>query len=77
MSREYEKPKLIFQELRCETMLCSCSIKNTTFNEKQQCGYEPEDMGFKIFAKEWADCATDRYTDFYCYHNGMISLFGS
>ncbi len=77
MERKYEKPRIIFQELQYETNLCSCTIQNPTLNVLSQCGYEPEELGFKIFAKEWVDCDTSNGSEFYCYHSGMMILFGS
>lgn len=77
LKKRYQKPDLICQELRPETLLCACSILNPDFNESQQCSYTPKDLGFPIFAQSWTDCAIDDPADFYCYHNGTAQLFGS
>ena len=80
--KKYIKPNVICQELHPETLLCTgpCAIRNGSFNEAQQCGYAPPDLGFRIFAQTWVDCDLpydNGMTDMYCYHNGVINLFGS
>jgi len=78
MKKLYSKPEVVCQELHPETMLCSaCKYKNPTYNESQQCSYEPPDLGFKIFAVTWLDCTDENPLDHYCYHNGVGALFGS
>lgn len=77
VERRYEKPTIIYQELQCEAVLCSCDVQNVNFNTVTQCGYEPEGLGFKIFAQTWVDCDTADGSEFYCYHSGVVNLFGS
>lgn len=78
MKKQYVKPALLCEELRPEELLCACSVTNPTFNEAQQCGYEPDGLGFSLFAQSWASCAMDNTgMSYYCYHNGLVLLFGS
>ena len=79
MKKKYIKPNVICQELHPESLLCAsaCAIRNDQFNETQQCGYAPPDLGFRIFAQSWVDCDYADSTNLYCYHNGTINLFGS
>lgn len=78
MKKTYEKPALLCEELCPETMLCACDIENPNLNEEWQCGYEPDDLGFKIFAESWTDCAfKQNVDDWYCFHGPVVNLFGS
>ncbi len=77
MKKHYTKPDLICQELRPETLLCACKYENPTYNEAQQCGYDMEDLGFKIFAQTWIDCDLQDPTSQYCYQISAGLIFGS
>ncbi len=88
MKKEYQKPALFCEELRPETMLCGCKLRNPEFNEVQMCGYTLDDgslppnlsgLGLKIFAHEWASCYGSELVemDDYCYHAGPQNVFSS
>lgn len=76
MKKNYEKPTLICEDLKPESLLCACSFNNPNLSEAMQCGFEPDGLGFRIFAQAWADCMLED-TSIYCYQNGTINLFGS
>ena len=73
--KKYNKPRLLCQEIHPETLLCSCTYRNGTYNEASQCGYDAVDMGFRVFAQSWLDC--EWLSDQYCYQNGIAMIFGS
>ena len=75
--QHYVKPALICQELHPETLLCACAYRNPSFNEAAQCGYEAQDLGFRIFAQSWADCAWSDPFNQYCYQTSTGMIFGS
>ena len=77
MKKKYIKPRLLCQELRPETLLCSCTYQNPTYNHLSQCGYDAEDMGFRIFAQGWVDCEWDDMSGQYCYQVNASMIFGS
>lgn len=78
MKKCYMKPEVICQELNPEAMCNSaCKFQNPTYNETMQCSYTEPDMGFTIFALTWLDCTDENPLDYYCYHNGSGTIFGS
>ncbi len=80
MKKNYEKPMLLCEDIAPETLLCGCKIKNPTLNEEWHCGYEPDGLGFPVFAELWDDCflTPDEVPVLdLCYHTGTTNLFGS
>ena len=88
MKKEYQKPALFCEELRSETMLCGCMLRNPEYNEVQMCGYtlDPEKLppslsglGLKLFAQGWSTCFGSELVNMeeYCYHAGPQNVFGS
>ena len=80
MKKPYKTPAIICETLTPETMLCGCKLKNPTLSEEQHCSYEPDGLGFTIFADGWGRCNLDPErvpTITICYHPGPTNLFGS
>ncbi len=81
MKKVYQKPMLICEELRPETMLCGCDDRNTQFNDVMMCGYDLKvpniSRPIRIFSDGWLDCMMDGEDFGYCYHSSSISLFSS
>ncbi len=78
MKKTYEKPMLLCEELCPETLLCACEEQNPNHNEEWQCGYEPPDLGIRLFAQSWTDCELEPgKDDIYCWAGPMVNLFGS
>ena len=80
MKKPYVPPAILCETLTPETMLCGCKLKNPTLSEEQHCGYEPDGLGFTLFANGWGKCNLDPErvpTISICYHPGETNLFGS
>lgn len=58
MKKRYQRPLLICEDLHPETMLCSCEYVNTSMNEEWHCGFDPDGLGFNLFADNWDNCVT-------------------
>lgn len=56
MRKPYTAPVLICEELHPETVLCGCDFTNPTSNEEMHCGFDPEGLGFTLFAQGWDNC---------------------
>lgn len=56
MKKIYQKPQLLCEELRPEQFLCACDVPNPALNEEWHCAYDPDGLGFAIFAETWESC---------------------
>lgn len=86
MKKGYEKPQLICEDLRPETLLCGCDVKNPNFSDLEMCGYQitipGTDFDFRIFGQNWFDCTDPNTvfegTEFYfCVHGPETTIFCS
>lgn len=86
MKKPYDKPKLLCEELRPETLLCGCDVKNPEFSDLEMCGYPISipgtDTSFRIFGQNWFDCTdpNDAFegTDWYfCVQGPETTIFTS
>lgn len=77
--KKYTKPEIFCEEFLSETVCTACMEKNPTWNEVEQCGYAPPDLGFTLFADSWVSCdvGPGALNLTYCYHPGVTNLFGS
>ncbi len=56
MKKEYRKPQLLCEELSQEQFLCACDYHNPAFNEESHCAFDPDGLGFSLFAENWENC---------------------
>ena len=84
MKRAYAKPALIKETFELETQIAySCKVVTKTMSLAQQCNYEPNGLGYYIFAEGWTSCVDQQITEdsadsvIYCYHAGINNLFNS
>ena len=70
MKKIYQKPQLICEELHPEQFLCACDYHNPAQNEEWHCAFEPEGLGFALFADTWQNCTMEKLAfgnDYFCY----------
>lgn len=80
MKRTYNKPVLLKECFDVESQIAGCTIVNNDASLYEQCAYEPDGLGFKIFAESWSSCTGQKIDDnneIYCYHAGVNNLFNS
>jgi len=83
MKRTYSKPALFKEAFEPDDQLATtlnCTIITRTSSLALQCNYEPDGLGYYIFAEGWTSCVDSQIEDgnvIYCYHAGVNNLFNS
>ena len=80
MKRTYKKPLLLKERFDIESQIAGCVIINNDASLYEQCSYEPDGLGYYIFAESWSSCIDQKFADdnvIYCYHAGVNNLFNS
>lgn len=77
MKRKYEKPMLLKEEFTLESTIAACAVSNPLPSQIEQCAYDPEGLGYTIFAEKWASCTYGGEHSASCYYDSANNLFSS
>ena len=77
MKRKYEKPMLLKEEFTLESPIAACAVSNPLPSQIEQCAYDPDGLGFTIFAEKWASCTHGGTAFNGCYYESANNLFSS
>lgn len=80
MKRVYKKPVLLKERFDIESQIAGCTLVTKSATLLEQCNYQPDGLGFYIFAEGWSSCIDQQFADdnaIYCYHAGVNNLFSS
>ena len=81
MKRNYEKPRLICEDLHPEEMLCGCDFKSPIYSDLEMCGYPIQAPGtsttFMVFGENWENCNVSDKLMQMCFHTSASAIFTS
>ena len=77
MKRKYEKPMLLKEEFTLESTIAACAVSNPLPSQIEQCAYDPDGLGYTIFAEKWASCTHGGTAFNGCYYESSNNLFSS
>lgn len=77
MKRKYEKPMLLKEEFTLESTIAACAVSNPLPSQIEQCAYDPDGLGYTIFAEKWASCTHGGTAFNGCYYESANNLFSS
>lgn len=68
---------LLKEEFTLESTIAACAVSNPLPSQIEQCAYDPDGLGFTIFAEKWASCTHGGTAFNGCYYESANNLFSS